>query len=571
MLSKTLIKAGRMQFSTFKDKLFDFLTDDPNFCVYIGLNKNLGELPDPGKNKRIANQGKIKMLMNTLGDIDESALNSEDKVDYKICWYLLEQLRLEYELELDGVPMKMRMPNASDVLTGPLFMFFINDPRDAKLRLVNIVSRLEKFPDYLLSYKRNIVEPVQRWVDIELDKCAGIPKFLDNILAWAEKENFRNIERLEKAISAANNALSIYVEYLKNSSKTQNIILGVEQTQVVLNSRGIELSLDELHSIAKNFMQENLSEIERLRLRLCEKYDLSSETKSDELKEFLDKKFRIPKKGNDFQFILDRYHEEREKVMKFCKEKDLFPIMDDQDMLVMQTPEFLEPTIPAGAMQPALAMREGVKKSLVYLTLSEELLAEHTDISIPCMMIHEGIPGHHLQFAWAASHHSWPRKVASFNDLSEGWTTMLEDYMLDQGYAGELEDELRFSGKKDIARIGARVAIDLYFMTGDKKYLDIGVEADFSSEDVFENAGNLLQKVTGFVDGRVAGELNWYSQERGYPLSYLTGNYLVWDLKDKFTQKYPGKSQNEIDKLFHCKLLEAGNMPVSLLSECLLG
>ncbi len=114
---------------------------------------------------------------------------------------------------------------------------------------------------------------------------------------------------------------------------------------------------------------------------------------------------------------------------------------------------------------------------------------------------------------------------------AEGWTTMLEDYMLDMGYMGELTDEARFVGKRDISRIGARVAIDLFFMTGEKDFIDIGVPCDLSSDDPFEAAGNLLTAVTGFVPGRVQAELNWYSQERGYPFSYLTGNRMVWDLK----------------------------------------
>ena len=148
---------------------------------------------------------------------------------------------------------------------------------------------------------------------------------------------------------------------------------------------------------------------------------------------------------------------------------------------------------------------------------------------------------------------------------------MLEDYMLDIGYAGDLEDEIRFSGKRDIARIGARVAIDLYFMSGDKSYLEVGIDCDLTSDDPFICAGNLLAAVTGFVPDRVQGELNWYSQEKGYPLSYLTGNFLVWDLKEKFKHKYSNQfSGNELEKEFHHRFLNAGNMPMSLLEKVLL-
>jgi len=74
----------------------------------------------------------------------------------------------------------------------------------------------------------------------------------------------------------------------------------------------------------------------------------------------------------------------------------------------------------------------------------------------------------------------------------------------------------------------------------------------------------LLQTVTGFVPGRVQAELNWYSQERGYPLSYLTGNHLVWQLFRDVRAAHSG-SQEEADRDFFAAFLRAGNMPVAFL------
>lgn len=138
--------------------------------------------------------------------------------------------------------------------------------------------------------------------------------------------------------------------------------------------------------------------------------------------------------------------------------------------------------------------------------------------------------------------------------------------MLDQGLMEELTDEARFTTKLDISRIGARVAIDLYFMTGDPAYLDIGYDLDFDDQDPFANAARLLIAATGFTPGRAQAELNWYSQERGYPLSYLVGNHLVWDLKKDYQQaRGEDIPQRDVDRDFHRIFLESGNMPVSML------
>lgn len=555
----------------FQSKLLDFLSEDPNFCVNNGINKNLGDLPDPGKNQRITNQGKIKMLTKTLEQINKDELSFDDQINYELCELMIEQQRLSYELELDNYPHNMRMPVAADMISGPLFMLFINDPRDPKLRLVNIISRLDKVEGFITSYCRNIFEPVERWVQMEFEKLEGLPTFFNNIIDWAQEVEFKSMDRLRKSVISANLALNKYQLHLKNTSKSKNIFIGEKQMQLVLNSRGIKFSPKELHQIAKDFTIENLASVEELRTVLVSKYNLQESSTADEVQKFLAKKFKVKRTSEDFSFILERYEAERDKILSYIRKRNLFPVMEDQDMHLMQTPGFMTPSIPAGAMIPPTPMREGIKKSLVYLTLTEELLDEHTEISIPGMMIHEGIPGHHLQFAWAAKNETTIRKIFGANDLSEGWTTMLEDYMLDIGYAGDLASEIRFSGKRDISRIGARVAIDLYLMSGDKKYLDIGVDCDLSSDDPFVCAGNLLQAITGFVDGRVQGELNWYSQERGYPLSYLTGNHLVWELKKKFVKlKKDSMTEEEIDLEFHTKFLEAGNMPVSILEKIIL-
>jgi uncharacterized protein (DUF885 family) len=103
-------------------------------------------------------------------------------------------------------------------------------------------------------------------------------------------------------------------------------------------------------------------------------------------------------------------------------------------------------------------------------------------------------------------------------------------------------------------------------MTGDRGYLNVGIDCDTGVDDPFVAAGRLLQAVTGFASGRVEAELNWYSQERGYPLSYLTGNRLVWELKRDVERAHEGTlSGLDLDRKFHEVYLHAGNMPVSFL------
>ena len=323
--------------------------------------------------------------------------------------------------------------------------------------------------------------------------------------------------------------------------------------------------------MARDFMAQTQELLANLNKRLCKKYELTDTTSDEQLHEFLNQTFAAKIKDGQLSSVLDYYSGQIQSINDFIEQRHLFAIPVQQEIRLLQTPSFLEPVIPAGAMWPPLALRPGKKTSLVYLTLKEDQLAEHTELGIPVMMIHEGIPGHHLQFATAAQHPSFIRRIFSANEHAEGWTTMLEDYMLDVGYISEeLVDEVRFIAKREMSRLVARVGIDLYFMTGERDYLDVGLDLGFEqngySDDVFDNAAKLLKTATGFTDGRVQAELNWYSSEQSYPLSYLTGNRLVWQLKQDI--QAANKKELEplaLDQAFHKVYLESGCMPVENL------
>lgn len=546
-----------MKYAVFEQQILDFLSQDPAFCSRNGLEKNLGDLPDPGKNNRIKVQGKIKMFRGMIGSVETAS--KEEEVDLRLWELYLEQKRLKLEVEIDGVPKIMRLPRAFSEIIDPIFLLMINDPRPAKQRIVNIISKLNKSMSYIQSYVRNLREPVQRWVDMELMSLSQVDSIFESLKEWAKRENFSQMEALSKSITMAKSALQYYRNFLIDVTKSTQFFIGEKQMLEVIKARGIVLSPDEIHRLACVFLKENQNKIEELREKLVLKYKLASTTSAGELQRFLAEKFSVPYES--FEDIIKRYENEQKKILNWINQKNLFPIIENQSLQIMQTPVYLQPSIPAGAMICPLGLREGTRHSLIYLTLKENNLAEHTELSIPNMMIHEGIPGHHLHLATATTHKSIIRRIMPCNDLAEGWTTMLEDYILDQGFGGELEDELRFSAKRDMARLGARVAIDLYFMSGEKRYLEVGVDADISSEDPFESAGNLLEAVTGFVPDRIQGELNWYSQESGYPLSYLVGNHLMLKLKQEFHEKIVND-----DFSFHKFILSQGKMPLSFFN-----
>ncbi len=547
----------------FVSAFHEYLVADPNVRVYLGLLDGLAGLPDPSIEAGERHADGARVLLSTL-DALPPAGTFEEQLDRDLARLTLERHLLQETFTWNERLHRQQCPRAADAIGDPIFLMFINDPRPAAERLMDMTARLELAPGYLTTLLGALDHPVARWVDMDMQKVEGLPSLFTTIRNWAEGEGWDGLARLDDAIAALKPALNDYVAALKALPTAEGVHIGPELAREFIRTAGIDLSLSQLHGIAKEFLDETQATLHSLRDTLAPKYGLPSDTALPDLHTHLNERFAVQAETMDD--VLVRYEQERAKILRFISDRDLFPVFDDQDMVIMKTPGFMEPSIPAGAMMPPPPFREGIATSVVYLTLKPELLDEHTELGIPMMMVHEGIPGHHLQLAWAARHPSIVRRHYDGAHHAEGWTTMLEDYMLDQGYAGDLTDEVRFGTKRDIARIGARVAIDLYFMTGDDAYLEVGVDFDRDAEAPFGKAGSLLKAVTGFTDGRVEAELNWYSQERAYPLSYLTGNRMVWALKrDLEAAQQDKQGQDDIDRLFHRTYLEEGNMPVAFL------
>lgn len=552
-------------YAEFCAEFHDHFTADPNARVVMGVDERLGELPDPSLAALDADVAAARGLLSQLAEIATDTLSFDESLDLELAQLALERQVHDATYAFNGRRAICQKPTAGDDIGDGIFLMFANDPRPAEQRLIDITNRLEAVPGYLAALRERLDTPVRRWVSIDREKVMGLPGLLQTIEDWGAGIHFVELSRLQAARSAAEAAATDYLAWLAEQPTTDHFHLDETTARRIVRLRGISASLEELHRHATRFLAQTTDTLAELRERLVLKYDLPAETSVEMLHHFLNARFAVKLEDGRLDSILDRYQAEREKILAFIDEHELFPIFEEQDMKIIRTPDFMAPSIPAGAMMSPPPFRDGVRTSMVYLTLTEELLDEHTELGIPGMMIHEGIPGHHLQLATAGTHASIVRRHTDAMEHAEGWTTMLEDYMLDVGYMGELTDEARFVGKRDISRIGARVAIDLFFMTGERRYLDVGVEADTTSSDPFEAAGALLRAVTGFTPARTQAELNWYSQERGYPLSYLTGNVLVWSLKRDVIAANPERDPIDLDRTFHRIYLQSGNMPVRFL------
>ena len=439
-------------------------------------------------------------------------------------------------------------------------MIFANDPLEMPGSADGHHQRLEQVPAYLDALEGRLDVPVARWVDMETQRIAGLPSFFDNLAVGGWHRLCRS-GALETARTAASEALVSYGRRLAELPTETDFQIGDAAAREVVRLRGIDASLEVLHGYAREFLGEVREELEGLRGTLNARYGLPAATTAEALHAHLNERFQVQGPGGNLDDILESTAQSTRRSWHSTKSTSCSRSLRSRSRSCARRPSWADPRWRDDA---TAGLRDGVRCSLVYLTPQTP-----SSTSTPSRDPEHDDPQGHSRTPPAARDGGPPSLPREAPHGCDGPGRGLDDDargLHARRWVQKARDEARFVGKREIARIGARVAIDLYFMTGDASYLEVGYPLETDSDDPFVVAGTLLRQVTGFTPERCAAELNWYSQERGYPLSYLTGNRLVWNLKrdvEKANTRQLGA--RDLDRVFHRTFLEAGNMPVSFL------
>ncbi|HID94186.1 MAG TPA: DUF885 domain-containing protein, partial [bacterium (Candidatus Stahlbacteria)] len=224
----------------------------------------------------------------------------------------------------------------------------------------------------------------------------------------------------------------------------------------------------------------------------------------------------------------------------------LVTIPTDEELDVIPTPEFERPIIPYAAYMPPAPFEEQ-QKGFFYVTPSDkkEQLRGHSIYKIPVTALHEGYPGHHLQFLHANRVDSKVRKLFGTSVFIEGWALYCEEMMYDLGYYRD--PRVRLMQLKDRIWRACRVIIDVNLHT---KRMTYGEAIDFLVKEAKLERPNAI------------AEVKRYTRSPTQPMSYAIGKKQIMSLKDEYKDGL---------KEFHDKLLSFGSIPVALIKERMIG
>jgi uncharacterized protein (DUF885 family) len=397
-------------------------------------------------------------------------------------------------------------------------------------------------PSFLEQFRTRFEKskPVKLWTEVAIESCQRIPGLLQfTINATKGMISDELHERLKKSVEKLSQPIERYLEWLKSllPKTREEWALGREKFEKLLKLRGLGMSSDEIYKLGVDYLQKLKDE----RARLAE--EIAPGKSVEDVLRLIEE--RAPK---SFEEALKATREQMEAARKFVIEKKLATVLEEDKLLVEETPAFMAPLLPFAALiGPGKFDSRQVGIYIVTRPRDISNLGKHLNYaSIVNTAVHEGFPGHFLQSA-VSNRGSFVRLLAGGTETVEGWAHYCEEMMMEHGFSRS--PEVRFVQVNDAIWRAVRIIVDVKLSRGEMS---------------FDEAVNMLMKEAGMSKEAAVAEVRRYTMTPGYQLSYLLGKHLLLKLKEEVKQKMGDKFS---EKFFHDTVTANGELPMFLLRK----
>ena len=329
-------------------------------------------------------------------------------------------------------------------------------------------------------------------------QIAGIADLVDQGLAEAERrvgEDPELLEALREAAPAAREAVAQFRRVLQEEIATRaegEGRLGPDMFQQKLrHTLASELTYADLEARAKRDYELVRAEMLRLAREAWTTWLPGKQMPNDAdetTRRVLD---AIARQHRQPQELLDFCSAEVKRIEEFCRDRNVIGL-PDEPLQVTWTPVFMRAYGRAFLESPG-ALDKGLS-SYFWVTPPDEssgpqavesYLREENDRMLRLLSIHEGVPGHYLQLAWANRTPNLARSMFASGMFAEGWAVYVTQVMMDLGY-GEHEPALLLMHWKFYLRAIINTLIDVGIHTrgmSEDEALDLMIRGGFQEED----------------------------------------------------------------------------------------
>ncbi len=496
----------------------------PVEASYHGLHQHDRRLPD-GSLSGV--QELISLVRAFESELER--LGGDVEADLARYWTGLTRFQLEVQR------LWARRPEAVDQIGTGIFLLFVRDYAPLEVRLEAIASRLEAVPAYLAASREQLQEPVRLWVQVGLESARRLPELFASVVRSAPAGALQR--RLTSAAGAAGEAVEDFCRWLEGDVLPRSVeggALGEEGFAELLDLRQLPDPPDRILALGRRYLTEFEEERAALMARHWPGRTL----------EEVDELVRA-RRPSTVEAALAAYGEAIAAARSFVEQRGLATLPPGEELLVEATPSFLQPVIPFAAYEPP-ARFDAHQLGIYMVTPGEDGLGGHDHASVLNTSVHEGYPGHHLQFACANQHPSLARLLSADYavEMVEGWAHYCEELMYEEGFMSG--PEVRFVQLNGLIWRACRVVIDVELSCG-----RMG----------FPEAVDMLTSRAAMPRPGAEAEVRSYTYTPGYQLSYLYGKHLLLALRERRRRVEGDRFQL---RRFHDRLLYAGAVPAAM-------
>ncbi len=526
------------KFNEFEKEVFDtFIERNPVAATHLGIHEHDHRLPKVTEEKILEDIELMEDWLEKLKDFEDEELSEENELAKRLGLHIFE-LRL---FNLKEIKQWEQAPQAPNVIGSAILLLLKREFAPLEERLESIISRIEDVPRTLDEEKSRLENPVRLWIDMAIESAEQLPMLFKLIQMVAKEERLeeKKLEEISEATNKADEALDDYIEWLKEQRQKadDDYTIGEEKFEELLEKRELGYESEKILEIGQELLKEAKGEMEKYAEKITPEGDVEDAVKKVESE--------VPE---NFEEAIEWYEKGLDDAKEFVQKNDLATIPENEDIEVIETPEYMRNIIPFAAyMGPAKF--DDIRKGMYMVTPPENhnKLNNYSYWDVRNTTVHEGYPGHHLQISASLENDDIFRLFSHATETVEGWAHYCEEMMKDHGFDDTPEAKLIQS--KDIVWRAARIIVDVKLSTGKMS---------------FDEAVNFLVEKVRMDRQDAEKEVRRYTQNPAYQLSYLLGKQMIKDLKEKVKEKM-GEDFDE--KFFHNTILYAGSVPMKYLRE----
>jgi len=520
----------------------------PVEATAAGVHRYDGELGDFSPEAMDGQLRAMRSYQRELEAIDPGTLTLDEQVDRELAMRSVRQ----FERMLEEWRPFARDPGLY-VQLGLFGCYLLITREFAPLeqRMQSLASRLKKMPTLLDQGRRNVENPPRVWTETALEMSQGAMGFFKILVPHVAQSLPDALRRqvLEAGEGAAA-ALDAYRAWLQE-------LLPRSQGDFAAGRKLFDTMLRDQH-----LLDYDAERLEATGWRLLEETEELLRRQADAVspgRNWMDLYTELKREHPTPERLLDTYREELARVRKFVVDNDIVGIPPGEELVIEETPPFVQAVIPYAAyVSPAPFEEEQVGRFWVTPVSpamtpqqQEERLQGHSIYKIPVTTLHEGYPGHHLQLCWANRAATPMRRLATSTLFAEGWAFYCEELMEELGFLHD--PRVRLARLKDQLWRAARIILDARLHCGDM---------------TVEEGVDFLVRRANLEPVNALAEVRRYTSSPTQPMSYLIGKLELLRVIDECRRRW-GTTLGPRE--LHERLLRHGTLPPALVRKLVLG